>query len=197
MGHFVYSMNTSLDLLIEQVPGDHGAGEWLRIDEELHEDFNAQARDCAIFVQGRVFYEIMEKSWPEAAADDSLPEVVQEYGRIWTTKPKVLVSRTRTSADHNTRIIGGADAIEQLAGIRADTDGRIAVGGANLATQLLRAGLLDELVVCTHPTVLGFGRPLFDDYDRPVDLELTEQRRFSSGVTFHRYAITSTPGSST
>ena len=34
MGSFVYSMNVSLDLRIEQVPGDNGAGEWMRIDEE-------------------------------------------------------------------------------------------------------------------------------------------------------------------
>ena len=44
MGRFVYSMNVSVDLRIEQVPGDDGAGEWLSIDEELHREFNAQAR---------------------------------------------------------------------------------------------------------------------------------------------------------
>jgi hypothetical protein len=33
MGRFAYSMNVSLDLRIEQVPGDNGAGEWLRISE--------------------------------------------------------------------------------------------------------------------------------------------------------------------
>ena len=38
MGRFVYSMNVSVDLRIEQVPGDDGAGEWLRIDEELHRE---------------------------------------------------------------------------------------------------------------------------------------------------------------
>ena len=114
---------------------------------------------------------------------------MREYAEIWTTEPKVLVSRTRQSADHNTRIIGGDDAIEQLATLRAETDGAIGVGGAALATQLLRAGLLDELVVAIHPTILGFGRPLFDDYDLPIDLELLEQKSFGSGVTMHHYAI--------
>jgi hypothetical protein len=33
MGRFAYWMNVSLDLRIEQVPGDNGAGEWLRISE--------------------------------------------------------------------------------------------------------------------------------------------------------------------
>ena len=96
MGRFVYWMNVSLDLKIEQVPGDHGAGEWLRIDEELHEEFNAQARDLAMMVQGRVFYEIMESAWPQHRDDASLPQVMRDYGEIWTTIPRCS-SRTRVT----------------------------------------------------------------------------------------------------
>ncbi|SCF22444.1 dihydrofolate reductase family protein [Micromonospora mirobrigensis] len=192
MGRFLYWMNVSLDLRIEQVPGDDGAGEWLRIDEELHREFNARARRLAAMVQGRVIYETMEEYWPRAREDASLPQVMREYGHIWTDAPKVLVSRTRDRADHHTRIFGGDDAIDQLAALRAGTDGTIGVGGATIATQLLRAGLLDELLLFTHPSILGFGRPLFDDYDRPIDLDLVEQRSFSQGVTMHHYTIRET-----
>ncbi|WBC14686.1 dihydrofolate reductase family protein [Micromonospora sp. WMMA1998] len=189
VGRFQYWMNVSLDLRIEQVPGDDGAGEWLRIDEELHREFNARARTLAGLVQGRVIYETMEGYWPHAREDASLPEVMREYGEIWTSAPKVLVSRTRASAGHGTRVIGGDDAIAQLAVLRAETDGTLGVGGATLATQLLRAGLLDELLLFTHPTILGFGRPLFDDWDKPVDLDLVEQRSFAQGVTMHHYTV--------
>jgi len=189
VGRFVYSMNMSLDLRIKQVPGDNGAGEWLPIDEELHREANAQTRALALMVQGRVIYETMEEYWPRAREDASLPDYMHEYSEIWTATPKVLVSRTRRSADHSTRIIGGDNAIEQLAGLRAGTDGSVSVGGAALATQLLRAGLLDELLLWTHPAILGFGRPLFDDYDVPIELDLLEQRSFEQGVTMHRYAI--------
>ena len=189
MGQFVYAMNVSLDLRIEQVPGDNGAGEWLRIDEELHREANARTRELAMIAHGRVMYEVMEEYWPRSREDETLPDFLREYGEIWTAIPKVLVSRTRQTADHNTRIIGGDDAIEQLAVLRAETEGTIAVGGAALATQLLRAGLLDELLLTTHPAILGFGRPLFDDYDMPIELDLLEQRSFQSGVTMHRYAI--------
>lgn len=189
MGRFVYSMNVSVDLRIEQVPGDNGAGEWLRINEEMHREANTQTRALTLMIQGRVFYETMEEYWPRGREDASLPDYMREYAELWTTKPKILVSRTRRSADHNTRIIGGDDAIEQLAAVRAGTDGIISVNGATLATQLLRARLLDELLLFTHPAILGFGRPLFDDYAMPVDLELLEQRSFEQGVTMHRYAV--------
>lgn len=188
MGRFVYSMNVSIDLRIEQVPGDNGAGEWLRIDEEFHRAANQFARDVSAIVHGRVFYEVMEEFWPRAASDVALPEFLRDYGAIWTEKPKALVSRTRTTAGHNTQVIAD-EAMERLAELRADTAGRIAVGGANLATQLLRAGLLDELLLWTHPAYLGFGRTLFDDYDRPLDLELLDDARLSSGVTMRHYAI--------
>lgn len=187
-GRFVYWMNVSLDLKIEHRPGEEGGGSWLRIGEPLHREFNARARALALMVQGRVVFEIMEAYWPAAALDESLPDYTREYGQIWTSKPKVLVSRTRTSAGYNTRIVGD-DAIAQLAAIRAATDGDIGVGGATLATQLLRAQLLDEVLLFTHPAVLGTGRPLFDEVDEPIALDLLEQRTYDDSVTLHRYAV--------
>ncbi len=191
-GRFVYWMNVSLDLRIERDPDEQGGGDWLRIGESLHREFNARARALTMDVEGRVIYETMEAFWPAARDDESLPDYLREYGEIWTAAPKVLVSRARTGADHNTRIIGGDDAIDQLAGLRAEADGDIGVGGATLATQLLQAGLLDELLLVTHPVVLGRGRPLFDPHDGQVELDLLEQASFEDGVTLHRYAVRGT-----
>ena len=189
MGRFVYWMNVSADLRIEHADGEQGGGDWMRITEELHREFNARARELSLGVEGRVIYETMEHFWPDARTNESLPDFMREYGEIWTSTPKILVSRTRTHADHNARIIGGDDAIEQLAAIRAGTDGDIGVGGATVATALLRANLLDELLLFTHPVILGGGRPLFDDYTEPLELDLLEHAVFPEGVTMHRYAV--------
>jgi dihydrofolate reductase len=142
-----------------------------------------------MMVQGRKVHEMMDPFWPDARTDESLPGFLREYGEIWTSMPRVLVSRTRTTAEHNTRIIGGENAIEQVAVLRRETDGEIGIGGPNLATQLLRAHLLDELWLFTHPVVLGVGRPLFDAVDHPIELDLLEQGSFDQGVTMHRYAV--------
>ena len=78
--------------------------------------------------------------------------------------------------------------------LRRTGDGDIGVGGATLATALLRAHLLDELLLFTHPVLLGTGRPLFDGLDEPLQLDLFEQRSFASGVTMHRYAMRGATG---
>lgn len=185
---FVYWMNVSLDLRIEHEDGEHGGGEWLRIGEDLHREFNARARRLSQMVQGRVVYDIMASFWPAARDDRDLPDYLREYGAIWTDAPKILVSRTRTQAQHNTRVLGG-DAITGLAALRATAEGDIGVGGATLATALLEAHLLDELMLFTHPVVLGSGRALFDRLEQPLQLDLLEQASFSRGVVMHRYAL--------
>ncbi|WP_166980016.1 dihydrofolate reductase family protein [Paramicrobacterium fandaimingii] len=186
---FVYWMNVSVDGYIERDPGEDGGGDWMLITEELHREFNSRAQALTMMVQGRSVYEIMDPFWPNARNDSSLPDYLREYGEIWTTKPKVLVSRTRTTADHNTRVIGGDDAITQLAELRADSDGDIGVGGATLATALHRAHLLDELLLFIHPAWLGRGRPLFNDPPPQLTLDLLEHRLFEGGVAMHRYAV--------
>ena len=188
-GRFVYWMNVSVDLKIEREHGEGGGGNWMRIGETLHREFNARARAMSLFVEGRTIYETMEAFWPGARDDESLPDYLREYGEIWTSMPKVLVSRTRTSAEHNTRIVGGDNAIAQLARLQAETDGDIGVGGATIATQLLKENLLDELLLFTHPVILGEGRPLFDGDHEPVELDLLEQLSFVDGVTMHRFAV--------
>jgi dihydrofolate reductase len=191
MGRFVYWMNVSVDLKIESAAGDEDDATWVSIDELLHREFNARARGLSLMVEGRRMYELMDPFWPNARTDESLPDYLREYGEIWTSMPKVLVSTTRTTADYNTRIIGGGDVIGELATIREQTEGDIGVGGANLATQLLQANLLDELMLFIHPVVLGKGRPLFDDDAVPIELDLIENSVFGD-VVLHRYAVRGT-----
>src|SRR4051794_4046042 len=99
-------MNVSLDLRIERAPDEQGGGDWMSINETLHREFNRRAQAMSLSVEGRIIYEAMETFWPNARQDESLPDFMREYGEIWTSAPKILVSRTRQSAQHNTRIFG-------------------------------------------------------------------------------------------
>jgi dihydrofolate reductase len=51
----------------------------------------------------------------------------------------------------------------------------------------MRAGLIDEYVIVTHPVLVGGGTPFFTALDRWVNLDLVETRTFSGGVVLTRY----------
>jgi dihydrofolate reductase len=60
------------------------------------------------------------------------------------------------------------------------------VGGADLAAQALKAGLLDEIHLFVWPVLLGAGKRALPA-DRPALLELLDERRFGNGVVYLRY----------
>jgi dihydrofolate reductase len=56
---------------------------------------------------------------------------------------------------------------------------RIAVGGAGLAAECMRRGLIDEFELFVIPIVVGGGTPYFPP-DVHIDLELVETRTFGA-----------------
>jgi dihydrofolate reductase len=62
-------------------------------------------------------------------------------------------------------------------------------GGASIAQQCLRAGLLDELQIHVAPLLLGGGVRLFDDLaGEQIEVEATRVIE-SPGVTHLRYRV--------
>ncbi len=80
--------------------------------------------------------------------------------------------------DNGTRFVfvtdGVESAIEQARAAAGDRDVRVA-GGADVATQSLRAGLLDRIDLHIAPLLLGSGAKLFDDV-APGKLQLLDVR---------------------
>jgi dihydrofolate reductase len=72
--------------------------------------------------------------------------------------------------------------------LKASAERDISVGGANLAGQAMRAGLVDELQLLLVPALVGGGKRALPDELR-ADLELRDTRRFASGVVYLRYAL--------
>lgn len=72
--------------------------------------------------------------------------------------------------------------------VPAETGGDLDCGGADLAAQLIRLGLVDEFRLLVYPVVLGAGRPFFPLLDAAIKVQLVETRRFdASGVVHLRY----------
>lgn len=183
MGKIRYLLNVSLDGFIETV--DHGL-EWAIVDEELHAWFNEQEAQVEAMLYGRRLYEVMAAYWPTAESEPDIKPVELEFARIWNAKPKLVFSSTLELVDWNSRLVRG-DVVEELGKIREEFPGDIGIGGATLASELVRQNLVDEYGLVVHPVVLSAGTPFFPSLAQPLELELFDTHRFTSGVTYLGY----------
>jgi dihydrofolate reductase len=63
------------------------------------------------------------------------------------------------------------------------------LGGGEIASVLLNAGLVDEIILSIHPIILGTGIPLFRDIQKEVNLKLENSLSFESGLTQLCYKV--------
>jgi dihydrofolate reductase len=155
------------------------------VDEEVHTDVNAYLKTFGAFLQGRRTHELMAGYWPTADEDPSAPAPVREFAAIWREMPKYVFSKTFDNTDWNTTIL--RDVVpEQIQQIKADTDGDLALGGADLAATFMRLDLIDQYRLYIDPVVVGAGTRLFPP-GVTFNLQLAESRTFGNGVVLVRY----------
>src|SRR4051812_20470026 len=176
MGKLIYSAIASLDGYVADTEGNFA---WAAPDEQVHAFVNDLERPIGTYLYGRRMYDTMSV-W-ETMAD---PEpVMRDYADIWRASDKVVYSRTLDDVTTpRTRLERHFDP----AAVRAMKDAAasdLSVGGAQLAGEALRAGLVDEIGLFLVPVVVGGGNRALPDGLR-VQLELLDERRFASGVVY-------------
>ena len=62
------------------------------------------------------------------------------------------------------------------------------LGSASIVTQLMEAGLVDELQLVVHPVLLGEGQTMFAGMKELRKLNLMRTRAFKNGVIVSSYA---------
>ena len=135
---------------------------------------------------GRRLWEVMSAYWPTGERDPEATEVMREFARIWNRTPKIVFSRTLKTVAHGARLVGG-DVATVLADVRREFAGDLEVGGADLAGQFVRHGLVDEYRLVIHPVVLGTGIPFWPELDAPLRLRQIDEHRFSSGTELRSF----------
>jgi dihydrofolate reductase len=111
---------------------------------------------------------------------------MKDFAAIWRDTDKVVYSTgLEAAASARTRIERSFDpAAVRSWKVEAERD--LLVGGADLAGQALKAGLVDDIHLFVTPVVVGGGTRALPD-DLRLDLGLAGERRFANGVVQLHY----------
>jgi dihydrofolate reductase len=185
MAKLIYTAITSLDGYVEDKDGTF---DWAAPDEEVHAFVNDLERPVGTCLYGRRMYETMVY-WETAHTLPDQPPVAQEYTKIWQAADKIVYSKTlQEVSSAKTRIQQSFEA-EKVRQLKASADRDVTVGGADLAAQAIKAGLVDELHLFATPVIVGGGKPALPN-SVWLALELLDLRRFEGGVVHLCYAPT-------
>lgn len=168
----------SLDGVIDSPgAGAHPRAGWtfkeVPFDAAAYEIKGREQEEAEAMVLGRRSYDEFNPVWP------SMPEFAR-----YNAMPKYVVSTTLTEPNPawaNTHVLRSLD---DVAALKEDggTGSLIVHGSANLAQNLLAAGLVDRYHLLVFPVVLGSGKRLFGDDGDFVRLSLGEHAVYSNGV---------------
>ena len=184
MGKLIYAANISLDGFLED---ETGSFDWSVPDEDVHAFWNEHERHIGTSLYGRRMYETM-RVWE---SDDWLtnePPLVREYAGIWRDADKALDSTSPTDVSTARTRIERAFEPEAVLALKESSGSDLSIGGAGIAAEAFRQGLVDECVLLLCPVLVGGGKPALPRGVR-VDLELLDHRRFDNGVVYVRYAV--------
>jgi dihydrofolate reductase len=182
MAKLIYSAIASAGGYTEDAAGSF---DWGAPDEELLCFINGLERPVGTYLYGRRMYETM-LYWETARTVPGHPPSAREFTGIWQAAEKIVFSRTLQSVPGaRTRIERSFDPgmVRQL---KSATGHGMTVGGADLAGQAIKAGLVDELQLFLVPVVVGGGKRALPSGVRS-DLELLDTQRFASGAVYLRY----------
>jgi dihydrofolate reductase len=150
---------------------DEGIGQAL---QDLH------ARPFELLL-GRHTYDIWAAYWPRVRSGNPIADA-------FNSVPKhVATHRSGTLDWQNSHALQGglADAVRALK--RRDGANLLTWGSGNMVSQLLAAGLVDELRLLFYPVILGHGKRLFGDDSQPSAFTVAHSVSTPGGVLITRY----------
>ena len=182
MAQLIYTTNTSLDGYIEDMDGKF---DWTDPDEEVFKFITNLIRADGTHLYGRRTYENM-MVWETDSNLAAESPLMRDFAQVWQAADKIVYSRTLEAVStRKTQIEQNFDP-EAIRRLKESVQQDIHIGGAELAAQAFRSGLIDECCLFIAPIILGGGKPALPDNVR-LELELLDERRFGSGAVFLRY----------
>ena len=184
MAKLSYVTNMSLDGYIED---EHGSFNLYPHNDDVFAACTDLIRTVGTFLYGRRLYETMAP-WETDPALAAQPSLTAEFSSAWRAASKVVYSTTLAEVPTaDTRLEQRFDAAS-VRELKSSAASDLTVGGAHLAAQAFRAGLVDECQLFVWPWIIGGGKQALPS-DVRAELELLDEHRFDNGVLLLRYRI--------
>ena len=181
MAKLIYSAIASLDGYIEDKEGNF---DWSEPDPEVHSFVNDLQRPVGTYLYGRRMYETLVV-W-ESMDISGQPAYVRDFAELWRAADKIVYSNTLEKASSSrTRIERNFDPVI-IRQMKARADRDITIGGPQLASQAIKAGLVEEIHLLLTPVIVGGGKRSLPD-DVRLQLELIDERSFTNSVVHLHY----------
>lgn len=185
MAKLLYITNMSLDGYIADESGAFDFGN----PQDIHPLVVELLQPVGMYLYGRRMYELMA-FWDSPA--ETYPLEYRAFAQVWQKPGKIVFSRTlKEPATRSTRIERSfdPDAIRKL---KDESKHDITIGGAELASLALDAGLVDDCHLLVHPVLFGGGKPAFRSGLRP-SLELLAATRSGTSIVHAHYRVITHP----
>lgn len=181
MADLIYATPMSLDGYLAD---EEGKFDWAAPSEEVHAFFNDLQRSVGTFLCGRRMYDTMQV-WDTLPLAD-LPAVEREFAELWRATDKVVYSSTLEAVSAPRTRLERAFDPEAVRVMKDAADRDLSIGGAGLAAEAIRAGLVDRYQLVLYPTIVGGGTRALPDGAK-VDLALQAEHRFADGTVLVDY----------
>jgi dihydrofolate reductase len=184
MGKLIYAINASLDGFICD---QDGIFDWAEPNEEAHSFINDIEGKCELLLLGRRMYEILAW-WDAVDGIEKYPDYIQAFEGIWKRTKKMVFSKSLKEVGARNTILKNEFLPDEIAALKKETKGDIGIGGADLASQALEGGLVDEIMLFTYPVIVGRGRRWIAN-DRLRRTSLLGTKTFEGGIVFSHYSV--------
>lgn len=189
MAKLIYIANCSVDGYAADAAGNF---DWTEPSSEVHAFENDLVRGASVHLYGRRMYETMAV-WETDPSLAGHSPVMADFARLWQEADKVVYSRTLSAVWTSRTSLERDFDPEAVRLLKARSSRDILIGGAEIAAEAFRAGLIDECCLIFVPRIVGGGKRALPERLQ-IPLELIDQRTFENGAVYVRYRLLNTTG---
>ncbi|GAB4214197.1 MAG: dihydrofolate reductase family protein [Synechococcales cyanobacterium] len=173
MGQLKYYVAATLDGFIAHTDGSFDGFVW---DDQMIADFLADLKQFGTVLMGRKTYEVGLKE----GKTSPYPDMRQ-----------ILFSTSMTSSPDPAVELVQDDVVQVVQSLKKESELDIWLcGGSQLASTLLKANLIDQVIVKLNPVIFGSGIPLFSLAVPMTGLQMFRQKSYpESGIVVIYYQV--------